>query len=169
MSGWEKNAGYWGCSPRAPLGARGTPSPEMSLRYLGEENKSTGEAAAGAIYSPSPQFFKTRLSFTNIYLVTKCKVVLYTGHHTSCPRQPVCPVLPSAGSVATPCPPYLYLGLRGRASQPDVHMKQGWGWVGQGGEGNGGLGREVVQDRCSSLCSSAEPPAPGWDLQEGLL
>lgn len=72
-------------------------------------------------------------------------------------------MLTSASSVTGPCPPYLYLGLRGRASLPDVHRKQGWGWgwAGQGGEENGGLSREAVQDSHSSLCSSLEPPTPG--------
>lgn len=73
------------------------------------------------------------------------KAVLYAGHHTLRPHQSGCLVLPSVSSVAGPCLPYLYLGLRGRASLPDVHRKPGWGWACQGGEKNGGYRR----DRCS--------------------
>lgn len=151
MSGWEKSAGCWGCSPRAPLGPRGTPSPEMSPRYLGGENKRTGEAAARAVYLPLPHLFKILGRFTNIHLVATYKAASYARHHTLCPRQPGCPVRTSVSPMAASCPPYLYLGLRGRASLPDVHRKQGWGWAGQGGEENGGLRREAVQDRRSSL------------------
>lgn len=89
--------------------------------------------------------------FTNIYPGALRKAVLYTGHGTLCPRRSGCPVLTPWSSVAVPCPPYLHLGLRGRASLPDVHRKQGWGWAGRGGEENGGLRREAVQDRHSSL------------------
>lgn len=89
--------------------------------------------------------------FSYTYLVSMYKAMLYAGHHTLCPWQPGCLELTSVNSVAESCPPYLYLGLRGRASLPDVHRKQGWGWAGQGGEENGGLRREVAQDRRSSL------------------
>lgn len=88
---------------------------------------------------------------SDIDLVAVYKAVLDAGHHTLCPGQPGCPVLTSASSVAGSCPPYLYLGLRGRASLPDVHRKQGWGWAGQGREENGGLSREAFRTAGSSL------------------
>lgn len=161
MSGWEKSAGCWGCSLRAPLGPRGIPSPEMSPRYLGGENKRGGEVAARAIYCPLPNLFKVQLSFTNIYLVAMYKSVLYAWHHTLCPRQPGCPVLTSTSSVAAPCPPYLHLGLRGRASLPDVHRKQGWGWAGRDGEKNGASGGRWFRTDVLPYCSSPEPLTPG--------
>lgn len=98
------------------------------------------------------------------------KVVLDAGHHTLCPGQPGCPVQTSESSVAGSCPPYLYLGLRGRASLPDVHRKQGWGWAGQGREENGGLSREAVQDsRFFPIVPLRSPQHQVRDLQEGQL
>lgn len=135
----------------------------MSPRYLGGENKKEGEATARAV-------FRLRLISSKFSDISQTFILQPRTRAVVCGAPYLVPSpawVPGADFRelrGSSLPPYLHLGLRGRASLPDVHRKQGWGWAGRGGEENGGLAREAVQDRRSSLLLLSGAPNTGFGI-----